>query len=391
MRLPFVPQNCAVLPGPPVVSSSRVVVSVPPPPSRPSHSRALLAAAVLAPLLMFLGLELGSVTAVARAQSQARDLRDQGRYDQAIAVYRSLEQQGRPYLIVGRGPIDSAAVEAGRTVLDWAAALDKQGKAADALALLENAESAQGILLPQPDTARAHADIALRSAEAEAKAGHWDVALHRLDQLRDGSPPADLAAKGEALRPGYALQAARTLLDSGRAAEAVLALDDVIRRAANAPEGSQAQALLPRALLAAGQQALDAHDQAQALTLLQRLVADFGATSQARQARILLRAPQSVTGTVVRGSSPVPHLQLRLGSHFRQVGTAYQTSGPYYYTTTDSRGDFTIGDVPVGGPYVVELLEEGSWTTTVGPDGPAYQFSVQPLTPVDLAFVVLPS
>jgi hypothetical protein len=48
-------------------------------------------------------------------------------------------------------------------------------------------------------------------------------------------------------------------------------------------------------------------------------------------------------------------------------------------------------DVPVGGPYVVELLDHGSWTTTVGPDGPAYQFSVQPLTPVDLAFVVLPS
>jgi hypothetical protein len=46
--------------------------------------------------------------------------------------------------------------------------------------------------------------------------------------------------------------------------------------------------------------------------------------------------------------------------------------------------------VPVGGPYVVELLESNGWTTTVGQDGPAYQFTVQPLTPVDLAFVVLP-
>jgi hypothetical protein len=94
---------------------------------------------------------------------------------------------------------------------------------------------------------------------------------------------------------------------------------------------------------------------------------------------------------VVRGSTPVSGLELRLGSHFHQVGSAYQTSGPYYYADTDQRGDFTITGVPVGGPYVVELLEQGSWTTTVGPDGPAYEFTVQPLTPVDLAFVVLPS
>lgn len=380
-----------MLPGPPLVTSSRVVVSVPPPPSRGTHSRALAAALVLAPVLAFAGLQLGGITALAHAQSQARELRDQGHYDQAVAVYRALEQDSPAYLLVGRGPLDSAPADAGQTVLDWAGALDRQGRAGDALALLENAASLAGVVLPQPDAARAHASIALRSAEAEAKAGHWDVALHRLDQLRDGNPPADLAAQGEKLRPSYALQAARTLLDSGRAAEAVAALDDVVRQAANTPEGPEAQSLLPQALLAAGQQALDGHDQATALAMLQRLVADFGGTYQARQARILLRAPQSVTGTVVRGSTPVAHLQLRLGSHFRQVGGAYQTSGPYFYAITDSRGDFTMTDVPVGGPYVVELLDHGSWTTTVGPDGPAYQFSVQPLTPVDLAFVVLPS
>jgi len=181
------------------------------------------------------------------------------------------------------------------------------------------------------------------------------------------------------------------LLDQGHAAAAVAALDDVVHRAGSGPEAGQAQALLPRALLAAGQQAIDGHDQAKALELLQRLVSDFSSTSQARLARSLLRAPQSVTCTVVRGSTPVARLEIRLGSDFRQVGSAYETSGPYYYATTDSRGDFTIDSVPVGGPYVVELLEEGGWTTTVGPDGPAYQFSVQPLTPVDLAFVVLPS
>jgi len=385
-----VTQNCAVPPGVPVVTSSRVVVSVPPPPLRASHSRAVVVALAITPLLAFAGLELGGLSAVAHAQSQAQDLRSQGRFDAAVAVYRALGVQGAAYLLLDRGPIDAAPQDAGRTVVDWATSLDSQGHADQALALLENAVSLAGVALPEPDAARTHAAIALRSAEAEARAGRWDVALHRLDQLRDGSPPADLALAGERLRPGYALQAARVLLAAGRAADAVLALDDVVRLAGNRPEGSQAQALLPPALLAAGQEALDGHDQAQALSLLERLVSDFGSTGEARHARVLLRAPQSVTGTVVRGSNPVARLQLRLGGHFRQVGSAYQTSGPYYYAVTDARGDFTIDGVPVGGPYVVELLEQGSWTTTVGPDGPAYEFSVQPLTPVDLAFVVLP-
>jgi tetratricopeptide (TPR) repeat protein len=380
-----------VIPSPPVVVSSRVVVSTPPPATGRTHTRAVAAALLVAPVLGFVGVELGGLTAINSAQSQATDLREHGRYDEAVAVYRALEQRGGALLLLARGAIGAAPSEAGRTVVDWATSLDQQGHTADALALLENAPSLAGVALPQPEATRTHADIALRSARAEAKAGHWDVALHRLDQLRDDNPPADLSAKGEALRPAYALQAARLLLDGGKAADAVLALDDVVRRAASAPEGSQAQALLPRALLAAGRQALDAHDQTQALTFLERLTGNFSGTSEARQARVLLRAPQSVTGTVVRGSTPVSGLELRLGSHFHQVGSAYQTSGPYYYADTDQRGDFTITGVPVGGPYVVELLEQGSWTTTVGPDGPAYEFTVQPLTPVDLAFVVLPS
>lgn len=377
--------------GQPGVVSSRVVVSAPPPPGRPSHRRAVVAASILVPVIGFAGLELGGLLAVGRAQSQAQDLRNQGHYDQAVAVYRVIGEQGGAVLLLARGAVDSAPADAGQTILDWATSLDRSGHADQALSLLENAPALPGVALPEPDAAREHAGIALRSARAEAAAGHWAVALQRLDQLGAGSPPADLAAQADQLRPTYTLNAAQQLLDEGQAIQAVAALDTLIRQAGSAPEASQAQGLLPRALLAAGQQALDAHDQSTALTDLQRLVSDFGSTAQARQARVLLRAPQSVTGTVVRGSTPVARLQLRLGSHFTQVGSGYRTSGPYYYATTDSRGDFTVDAVPVDGPYVVELLENGGWTTTVGPDGPAYEFTVQPLTPVDLAFVVLPS
>jgi hypothetical protein len=318
-------------------------------------------------------------------------MRAMGQFDRAIAVYRVLENEGGGIVLLAHGAVAAAPSDAGRTVLEWAGALDRAGHADTALTLLDNALTLSGVRLPQPDTAMLRADVALRSAKTEARAGHWDVALRRLDQLRAGTaPPATILAEGETLRPSYALKAAQLLLDQNKGAAAVVALDDVAKQAAKAPEGAQAQALLPRALLAAGQQALESHDQAEALAYLQRVVSDFGTSAQARQARVLLRAPQSVTGTVVRGSTPVSRLQIRLGSHFRQVGDAYQTSGPYYYATTDPRGDFTLDGVPVGGPYVVELLEGGGWTTTVGPDGPAYQFTVQPLTPVDLAFVVLP-
>jgi tetratricopeptide (TPR) repeat protein len=350
----------------------------------------VVAAAVLVPVLGFAGLELGGLVAVAGAQSQAQDLRKLGRFEQALAVYRVLEDQGGGMMLLARAAVNGAPTDAGRTVLEWAGSLDKQGHPDQALALLDNAQGLPGVALPEPDASRARAGIALRSARAEAAAGHWDVALHRLDQLREGSPPSDLAAEADKLRPTYALNAAQQLLDADRGEEAVAALDDLVHQAGSAPQAGQAQALLPRALLAAGRQALDGHDQSKALTYLQRLVSDFGSTSQAREARILLRAPQSVTGTVVRGSTPVAHLQLRLGSHFTQVPSGYRTQGPYYYATTDARGDFTIESVPVGGPYVVELLESTGWTTTVGPDGPAYEFTVQPLTPVDLAFIVLP-
>jgi hypothetical protein len=350
----------------------------------------MVLAAVLVPVLAFAGLELGGLMAVAGSQSQAEKLRSAGQYEQAVAMYRVLESQGNPVLLLARGAIDSAPADAGRTILDWATALDGQGHPDQALLLLDNAQSLGGVSLPQPDESREHAGIALRSARAEAASGHWDVALQRLDQLAEDSPPSDLASQGIKLRPTYALNAAQQLLDQGHGIAAVTALDNLVREVGSGTAVSQAQGVLPRALLAAGQEALDSHDEAHALTYLQRIVSDFSASSQARQARILLRAPQSVTGTVVRGSTPVGHLELRLGSHFSQVGSGYRTSGPYYYATTDGRGDFTVDSIPVGGPYVVELLENSGWTTTVGPDGPAYQFTVQPLTPVDLAFVVLP-
>jgi hypothetical protein len=71
----------------------------------------------------------------------------------------------------------------------------------------------------------------------------------------------------------------------------------------------------------------------------------------------------------------------------------YQTSGPFYFTNSDGSGDFTLTGIPVGGPYVLEVFTNGSWTTLINPisDQPANPVTVKVLVPTNLTFVVLPS
>ena len=71
----------------------------------------------------------------------------------------------------------------------------------------------------------------------------------------------------------------------------------------------------------------------------------------------------------------------------------YKTSGPFYTSKADASGDFIFTAVPIGGPYVLEVLSNGSWTTLVDPSTgqPAHPVRVTSLVPVLLTFVVLPS
>jgi hypothetical protein len=71
----------------------------------------------------------------------------------------------------------------------------------------------------------------------------------------------------------------------------------------------------------------------------------------------------------------------------------YQTSAPFFYTTADASGDFTFTNVPIGGPYVLEVFADGTWTTLINPttQQPADPVTVTALLPVNLTFVVLPS
>ena len=350
--------------------------------------RALVLAVALLPIALVGGVELGALASVNATEADAGSYRDAGDFADAVAAYRSVATHTGPLYLLAHNRVGAAPEDAERVYLDWAASLARQGQVDQALLATDR------ISLPQlrDQARRARAQIALDAAHAAAAAGQFDVALHRLDQAFAGGPPADLAAAATALRPEYGLDGGRTLLGQGHPAQAVAAFDEVIADSPAAAQARTARGLLPAALLAAGQQSLAAHDDAAALQQLERLVNGFPGAAQAHTASALLAAPQPVIGTLVRrDGTPVSGSQVRLGSHYRKETGGYLTSSPYYYATTDAHGDFNIETVPLGGPYVLEVEEPGGWTTVVTQtDDPAYQVTIMPLAPVNLAYVVLP-
>jgi hypothetical protein len=341
--------------------------------------------AVLLLLVAGVALELGALATLHGARSWADSLSSRGDFIGAIAVDRLVRARSGPlYLLAAR--VGATGNQVGQTQLDWASAQAARGDVEVALAVLDGAEPAV-----QPQARRLRARIALDGARAADSRGAYAVALRRLDLLAQGDPPADLASQAAALRPIYVLDAARALLGQGRAADAVAAIDGEISRA-GAVAGSPLPGLLPAALLAAGRAALAANDEQTARLYLPRLADSFPASPESQPARSLLAAPQPVAGTLVhRDGTPLTRIAVRLGSHFRQVGSGYLSSQPFYPGSTDGSGDFTLGAVPLGGPYVLEVLEPQGWTTIVDGSGhPAYQVTVDALTPVDLTFVVVP-
>ncbi len=348
----------------------------------------MIAALLLAPLVAAGGIELGGLQAVSGAVGDAQRYRESHAYDRAVAVYRAVAAKTGPLYLLARNRVDAADRDAQRTLLDWARSLATGGRVDDALAALAQVTDPALIAERQRESAR----IALDDARAQAAAGHFDVALRRLDAALAGLPPADLAGEARTLHPGYALGAARLLLQRGEAAGAVTALDDLIAAAPASPDAARALALLPDAVLAAGRQAIARHDEATALKHLNRILARFPGTPQARAAQDMLAAPQPVQGTLVRhDGGPVAGTLVRLGSHYRAVPGGYETQPPYYISRTNDHGDFSFAGVPLG-EYVVEVQQGEGWTTILTPEGqPAYRVAVDPLTPVDLAFVVVPT
>ena len=269
----------------------------------------------------------------------------------------------------------------------WAAALGKKGSVDVAVSLYRSV-TAPALHMRALD---ALAALLLTTASADAGRAQYPNAIQRLIEIGTIAPATPAGAQAARQLPVDQAGEAGQLVTAGRAADAVAILQIVLTEA-SAQATRTAINLLPAALLAAGQQELAQDSYHEAVQTLRQLVTTFPSTAEAAEAAAMLAAPQVVSGTLVMHSGVPISARVRLSSNYKaEPGGMYQTSAPFYYATADNAGDFSFSSVPIGGPYVLEVLSNGNWTTLINPSSnqPANPVNVTALVPVDLTFVVL--
>ena len=336
--------------------------------------------------LVVLSVAGGAARSTADATSSAVQFLANGRYASAIAVDRVVAQRTSPLYLLDRGDVQAAHLNEGRTMLAWAAAIDRQGRVEQAVAMAGLVTDPE--LAPNADQERGQ--LLLEAARADAARGDFGSALQHLDQVTALGIAGTIAGEVAQIEPQYEISEAAALVGFGDGINATALLDAASQ---SGPAGAAAAApAYPHALLLAGMQAIAQQSFREAAAQLQRLVSSYAASVEARQARTLLREPQPVAGTLVdRAGMPLSG-QIRLSSHFYNQSSGYLTTGPFYYAYADSDGDFRFGSVPQGGPYVLEVFRGGDWMTFIDPatGQPANPVSVTPLQPVDLAYITVP-
>lgn len=337
-------------------------------------------------LVVLLAITLGAARSTADAASTAAQMATQRQYGSAVAIYREIGKRTGPLFLFDQNDVNDAEFNAQRTMLAWAESLQRSGSADQAVALT------RAVTDPRlaGDVRQQVSSLLLAAAQSSAAKGDYATALSRLQQLTaPGLTNAGATGQVGQLQIQYLVAEAQAQLAAGDGINALTTLEKAAQQG-SAGAGAAAP-VMPLALLTAGQQEVDAAAYAEAAATLQHLVTSYGGSAEARQARTLLGAGQPVTGTLVdRGGHPLDS-QVRLSSHFFSEPGGYLTSGPFYYTHSDSDGNFRFNSIPVGGPYVFEIFNAGDWVTFVDPNTgqPANPVSVSALTPVDLAFITL--
>lgn len=370
----------------------------PPPPAPPPVPEAVaspprrwpIAALVIAAILIgTAGAAVGMASGTAAATSTAATLADRGLYAQSIAIDEEIAARTGPLYVVDEGAATAALRAAEQTVMAWAAYLGRKGQVNSAVALYRTV-SAPALRKPALD---ALAALLVKTSAADAAQAQYANAITRLMEIRSLAPTTPGGIQVARLLPIDQAGEAGVLISAGRADAAVAILDTVVHES-SAQATRTADSLFPSALLAAGEEDL-AHDAyLEAVSAIDQLVTSFPSSAEAALGQAMLAAPQSVTGTLVTHLGLPISDKVRLSSNYKaEPGGMYQTSGPFYTTRADASGDFSLSNVPVGGPYVLEVYADGNWTTLINPttNQPADPVTVTPLTPVDLTFVVLSS
>jgi hypothetical protein len=381
-------------PEPPPLSTPDAVPPPPPAPpawpepvAYPARRWPVVLLAICIILAAAIGVTLGAAASTSSSTSTASSLAADGQYAKAIAIDDALAGRGGPFAALNPGAPGAARMAAQGTLMAWAATLGRMGRV-DVAVTLYRSVTAPTLRTRALD---ALAALLLKTATADARQALYPNAVQRLNEIETIAAATPAGVQAARQLPDDQVGEAELLVTAGRAADAVAILQTVLKED-SAQAIRTALRLLPATLLAAGEQDL-AHDSyLEAVQTLQQLEAGFPGTAETVQAVAMLAAPQVVSGTLVTHSGAPISARVRLSSNYKaEPGGMYQTSGPFYYTNANSEGDFSFASVPIGGPYVLEVLSNGSWTTLINPSSnqPANPVNVRPLIPVDLTFVVL--
>ena len=335
------------------------------------------------------GVTVGAATGTSASSSTASRLAADGLFAEAVAIDEAIAGRSGPLYSLNPGAAGAAGTAAEQTVIAWAAALGRKGNVDVAVSLYRSVTDPS----LRSQALQALAALLLKTATADAAMRRYPTAIQRLLEIQALAPATPAGVQAARQLPLDQVGEAGLLIASGRAADAVVILDAVLKEG-SAQATRTATSLLPTALLDDGEEALAHYSYQEALTALNLLVATFPSAAEAAQATAMLAAPQVVSGTLVTRSGTAVSGRIRLSSHYKaEPGGMYQTSAPFYYTTADAAGDFTFSGVPIGGPYVLEVFANGNWTTLINPstNQPANPVVVTALVPVDVTFVVLPS
>jgi tetratricopeptide (TPR) repeat protein len=368
----------------------------PPPPAPPAYPGAYpprrwpLVLLVIGGLLMgTIGVVGGAAISTSGAVSSAAQLAAAGDYARAIALDEEIATRTGPLYVLNPGAAADATHAAQATLMAWAAALGREGKTDQAVAVYR-VVTAPALRKP---AANALAALLYKVSDTEVGLTEFAPAILRLEEIIRIAPetPGGVLAKQQL--PIDQAAEAGLLVASGHGTDAVSILNTVISE--NSAQATRtANSLYPTALLAAGEQDLAQQSYSEAVISLQHLVTSFPTSAEAAQAKTMLAAPQTVSGTLVNKIGAPVTAQVRLSTHYKaESGATYQTSGPFYYATSDASGDFAMAGVPIGGPYVLEVFTDGNWTTQIDPDTdqPSHPVTVTTLTPVELTIVVISS
>jgi tetratricopeptide (TPR) repeat protein len=345
--------------------------------------------AIGAILTAAIGVVVGAATSTATAAGAAATLAAHGYYASAIAIDEAISVRTGPVFVLDTGDAAAATGAAQQTLMAWAAALGRSGKIDQAVALYRSV-SAPSLRKQALDDLAA---LLFKTSTADTANADYSSAILRLQEIARLAPAAPSGIAAARQLPVDQAGDAGLLVTAGRATDAVTILDGIVAQH-SAPATRTADSLFPSALLAAGEEDLAQDYYREALVDLQQLVTDYPSSPEAGQAQAMLAAPETVSGTLVTHIGGPVSGRVRLSSNFKsEPNGMYQTSAPFFYTTADASGDFTFTNVPIGGPYVLEVFADGTWTTLINPttQQPADPVTVTALLPVNLTFVVLPS